>query len=174
MGYAQLEELIRGGKMTIELKRIERLQEENNDLKNEIKSLYNREEILVRKLNIALDCVLSYSDRKEWRSTENGESCDFGNDGYELAEEALDKIKEVGIIKEVKFKPFSSRLLEQKIRECDLLKKQLEVAVATLELYALEKMYLRDTQTGYEFEFDNIGYSRAKEALKQIKELDNA
>ena len=53
-------------------------------------------------------------------------------------------------------------------------KKQLEVAVATLELYALEKMYLRDTKTGYEFEFDNIGYSRAKEALKHIKELDNA
>lgn len=154
--------------------KIERLEKENNDLKNEIKSLYNREEILVRKLNIALDCVLSYSDRKEWKSTENGESCDFGSDGYELAEEALDKIKEVGMIKEFKFKPFSSRLLEQKITDCNLFKKQLDVAVATLELYALEKMYLRDTKTGCEFEFDNIGYSRAKEALKHIKELENA
>lgn len=51
-------------------------------------------------------------------------------------------------------------------------KKQLEIAVATLELYALEKMYLRENKTGIEFEFANLGYNRAKEALEKIKELD--
>lgn len=51
-------------------------------------------------------------------------------------------------------------------------KKQLEIAVATLELYALEKMYLRENKTGIEFEFANLGYNRAKETLEKIKELD--
>lgn len=35
-------------------------------------------------------------------------------------------------------------------------KEQLEIAIATLELYALEKMYLRDNKSGIVFELENI------------------
>lgn len=98
------------------------LAEENKELKDEIRFLFDREEILIKKLNIALMCVRDYAKRSEWGTTELGESCYFGTNGYELAEEALAKIKEVGTINEVKFKPFSKRLLEEKLSENEKLK----------------------------------------------------
>lgn len=52
-------------------------------------------------------------------------------------------------------------------------KEQLEIAIATLELYALEKMYLRDNKSGIVFELENMGNNRANEALKKIKELED-
>lgn len=52
-------------------------------------------------------------------------------------------------------------------------KEQLEIAIATLELYALEKMYLRDNKSGIVFEFENLGNNRANDALKEIKRIED-
>ena len=55
--------------------------------------------------------------------------------------------------------------------EIETQRQQLAIAIAALELYALEKMYLR-AKDGTEYELANTGYCRAKEALEQIKELE--
>lgn len=52
-------------------------------------------------------------------------------------------------------------------------KEQLEIAIATLELYALEKMYLRDNKSGIVFELENMGNNRANDALKKIKQIED-
>ena len=61
--------------------------------------------------------------------------------------------------------------LDRKSNYIAKLEKKLEIAIAALELYALEKMRLK-AKDGTEFELDNIGYCRAREALWKIKELD--
>lgn len=61
--------------------------------------------------------------------------------------------------------------LDRKSNYIAKLEKKLEIAIAALEPYALEKMRLK-AKDGTEFELDNIGYCRAKEALMKIKELD--
>ena len=57
------------------------------------------------------------------------------------------------------------------VEKIEKLEKKLEIAIATLELYALEKMRLR-AKDGTEYELENIGYCRAKDALMKIKELN--
>ena len=60
---------------------------------------------------------------------------------------------------------------DELVDKIEKLEKKLEIAIATLELYALEKMRLR-TKDGTEYELENIGYCRAKDALMKIKGLE--
>lgn len=47
---------------------------------------------LREKLLIAVEALEYYADESHWYTTEYGEKCDFGSDGYEIAQEALGKI----------------------------------------------------------------------------------
>lgn len=134
-----------------------KLKKDNEELKKEINYMYKREEEYVAKFNIVLDCVLEYSTRNNWKTTEDGESCYFCSNGYELAEETLDKLKEIRKAEKPEFKPFSKRLFEKKLADCDKLHQQLAIAVE-----ALEDVLAADTYTSI----------YAEEALQQIKELE--
>lgn len=153
-----------------------KVKKDNEELKKEINYMYKREEEYVAKFNIVLDCVLEYSTRNNWKTTEDGESCYFCSNGYELAEETLDKLKDIRKAEKPEFKPFSKRLFEKKLADCDKLHQQLTIAVEALEKSAeINKLYLK-AKDGAEIEIDVNGsmWSVAREALRQIKELDNA
>ena len=98
---------------------------------------------------------LAFPPEGDWTDTEPKNNTDRTASTIEL----VNKIEEL------------NKWLDLKSEYIAKLEKKLEIAIATLELYALEKMRLR-AKDGTEYELDNIGYCRAKEALMKIKELD--
>lgn len=61
--------------------------------------------------------------------------------------------------------------LIQALEKIERLEKQLDVAVEALELYASKKIEIKD-KNGIMYTFENTSWSKAQEALEQIKELE--
>ena len=136
---------------------LEKVKKENEELKKELEYMYDRENVYVTKFNIALDCVLEYSVRNNWKTTELGDSCYFGSNGYELAEETIDKLKKIKNVD---------------IGKCERLQKQLDIAVNLLkEIKAkIKTVYDIDLRR---FEITGVFYSYFVEEIDyKIKELN--
>lgn len=142
------------------IEELEKVKKENEELKKELKYMYNRENVYVTKFNIALDCVLEYSVRSNWKTTEEGESCYFGSNGYELAEETIDKLKKITKVDESK---------------CERLQKQLDIAFKALNTYSQSNstiVVFRDID-GWNVQTEIYECKEvAKKALKEIEELN--
>lgn len=145
---------------------LEKVKKENEELKKELKYMYNRENVYVTKFNIALDCILEYSVRNNWKTTELGDSCYFGSNGYELAEETIDKLKKIKNVD---------------IGKCERLQKQLKIAVEFISMIDRRKIYMCKCLKGCplkKYYEKNKGCATCvsnacHNALKKIEDLNN-
>lgn len=80
--------------------------------------------------------------------------------------------KEAPQSEKIEFKPFSQRLLEQKIAECERLQKQLDRAKDALRKYTSKTALTYNDGTGYALRPYNDNGREAQKALDDIEELN--